>query len=172
MAAWVGKEIGTTVSAGVADFLQDRRQVSAVVVGATLLALGVYGARTGTGVVGRILEARIGTPPAPVQAGAPPFMHLMAACARRRLGKPSLVRDTSRRSPLWPLRHPVQAVRDVYRRWALKPAPLQDMVLDATLEQRLSSIAWTTINARKNRYGPASRGGDGICVGTRADAMW
>ena len=47
----------------------------------------------------------------------------------------------------------LQWTRDLYARWTRPPTPLQDMVLDSSLEQRLSSIAWTTINARKHRCG-------------------
>lgn len=52
------------------------------VAGLTLLALGVYSAKNATSVAGRYVEAR--------------------------LGKPSLVRETSRITALEALRHPVQ----------------------------------------------------------------
>jgi len=40
--------------------LQDKQKVGTTLLGVTLLALGIYGARTTTGVVGRIIESRIG----------------------------------------------------------------------------------------------------------------
>lgn len=52
------------------------------VAGLTLLAVGVYSAKNATAVAGRYIEAR--------------------------LGKPSLVRETSRISVLEALRHPIQ----------------------------------------------------------------
>lgn len=52
------------------------------VAGLTLLAVGVYSAKNATSVAGRYIEAR--------------------------LGKPSLVRETSRISVLEALRHPIQ----------------------------------------------------------------
>ena len=54
------------------------------VAGRTLLALGVYSAKNATSVAGRYIEAR--------------------------LGKPSLVRETSRITVLEALRHPVQVI--------------------------------------------------------------
>ena len=51
-----------------------------------MIAIGVYAARTGTGVAGRFIEAR--------------------------LGKPSLVRETSRLSLLQSFRHPLQVRRE------------------------------------------------------------
>ena len=58
--------------------------------GLTLLALGVYSARMATGVAGRFIEAR--------------------------LGKPSLIRDTSRLSFLQSVRHPIFATRRLFAR--------------------------------------------------------
>lgn len=52
--------------------------------GLTLLAVGVYSAKNATSVAGRYIEAR--------------------------LGKPSLVRETSRITVLEALRHPVQVI--------------------------------------------------------------
>jgi len=62
------------------------------------------------------------------------------------------VRDTSRRPLFWSVRHPIQATRDLVAKWTRVPSPLENMVLEPALENRLSTIAWTTINARKNRY--------------------
>ena len=58
--------------------------------GLTLLAVGVYTARMGTSVAGRFIEAR--------------------------LGKPSLIRETSKLSLLQSLRHPVQALQRLFAR--------------------------------------------------------
>ena len=50
--------------------------------GITLVAVGVYAAKMGTGIAGRFIEAR--------------------------LGKPSLIRDTSRLSFFQGIRHPIK----------------------------------------------------------------
>ncbi|KAG8505498.1 ATPase family AAA domain-containing protein 3 [Galemys pyrenaicus] len=73
---------GTLFGEGFRAFVTDRDRVTATVAGLTLLAVGVYSAKNATAVAGRYLEAR--------------------------LGKPSLVRETSRISVLEALRHPVQ----------------------------------------------------------------
>ena len=60
--------------------------------GLTLVAFGIYTAKMGTGIAGRFIEAR--------------------------LGKPSLIRETSRLSLLQSLRHPiwVSELHQVFRR--------------------------------------------------------
>lgn len=58
--------------------------------GLTLVAFGIYAAKMGTGVAARFIEAR--------------------------LGKPSLIRETSRLSFLQSLRHPIRAVRRIIAR--------------------------------------------------------
>jgi ATPase family AAA domain-containing protein 3A/B len=66
------KLAGSTVGEGMKAFLSDQSKIVAATSTITAIALGVYTARTGTGVAGRYIEAR--------------------------LGKPSLVRETSRRT--------------------------------------------------------------------------
>ena len=61
---------GEQLGSGIKDFLGDTERLTTTVGGICLLALGVYSAKTATGVAGRYVEAR--------------------------LGKPSLVRETSR----------------------------------------------------------------------------
>ncbi len=58
--------------------------------GLTLIAFGVYTAKMGTGVVARFIEAR--------------------------LGKPSLIRETSRLSLFQSIRHPVKATKKLFKR--------------------------------------------------------
>jgi ATPase family AAA domain-containing protein 3A/B len=70
---------------GFQAFLSDWDKVVAAAAGVSLLAGGVYSARMGTGILGRYVEAR--------------------------LGKPSLVRDTSRLTFLDALRHPVMSLK-------------------------------------------------------------
>ena len=58
--------------------------------GLTLVAFGIYAAKMGTGVAARFIEAR--------------------------LGKPSLIRETSRLSFLQSLRHPIKATKRIMAR--------------------------------------------------------
>lgn len=103
----------------------------------TLLALGVYSAKNATGVAGRYIEAR--------------------------LGKPSLVRDTSRITVLEAAKHPVK----VTKRILSKPQDaLEGVVLSPKLEERVRDIAIATRNTKQNKglyrnilmYGPPGTG--------------
>lgn len=99
----------------------------------TLLALGVYTAKNTTHLAARRLEAI--------------------------LGRPSLVRETSRVSPLEFAQHPIRSVQKLFRK---TEEPLKGVVLHAKLEERLRDIAIATKNTRSNRgcyrnvmfYGP------------------
>ena len=70
----------------------------------TVLALGVYTAKRGTAVTARYVEAR--------------------------LGKPTLIRDTSRLTPLEVLRHPIKTVRQLT---ASAVDPMQGVVLSVSV---------------------------------------
>uniref|UniRef100_A0A452T2Q6 ATPase family AAA domain containing 3A n=1 Tax=Ursus maritimus TaxID=29073 RepID=A0A452T2Q6_URSMA len=128
---------GTLFGEGFRAFVTDWDKVTATVAGLTLLAVGVYSAKNATSVAGRYIEAR--------------------------LGKPSLVRETSRITVLEALRHPVQ----VSRRLVSKPQDaLEGVVLSPSLEARVRDIAIATRNTKKNRslyrnilmYGPPGTG--------------
>jgi ATPase family AAA domain-containing protein 3A/B len=73
---------GSLIGQGVSNFITDWDKVSATAAGITLIAVGVYAAKMGTGVAARYVEAR--------------------------LGKPSLIRETSRLSFFQGLRRPVK----------------------------------------------------------------
>ncbi|KAA8493527.1 ATPase family AAA domain-containing protein 3 [Porphyridium purpureum] len=117
----------TTSSVGSAlqTFLGDRQRMTAAVAVLSATALGVYSARSSASVMGRFVEARIGKPP--------------------------LIRETSRPSLSQLLRHPVksagaiQAVRNADASHVMK-----GIVLPAPLEQRLQQIAVATQHAREN----------------------
>uniref|UniRef100_A0A3Q2QA43 ATPase family AAA domain containing 3A n=1 Tax=Fundulus heteroclitus TaxID=8078 RepID=A0A3Q2QA43_FUNHE len=78
------KTAGAVFGEGFRAFVSDWDKVTATVAGLTLLAVGVYSARNATAVAGRYIEAR--------------------------LGKPSLVRETSRFSVGEAIKHPVKVV--------------------------------------------------------------
>lgn len=130
------REAGTLVGAGARDFLSDWQKISTSVGGLTLLALGVYTARTATQVAGRYISSR--------------------------LGKPPLIRETSRASPLT---NPFGTLRTLFT--SSNPAlALDGVVLEENLKSRLNSLSVSTTNAGKNRapyrhallYGPPGTG--------------
>ncbi|XP_069774896.1 ATPase family AAA domain containing 3 isoform X2 [Narcine bancroftii] len=131
------KTAGAVFGEGFRAFVSDWDKVTATVAGLTLLAVGVYSARNATGVAGRYIEAR--------------------------LGKPSLVRDTSRITLVEALKHPVK----VGRRLMSKPQDaLEGVVLNPKLEERVRDIAIATRNTKSNKglyrnilmYGPPGTG--------------
>jgi len=131
------KTASSILGAGISNFLADWDKISSVVAGLSLLAVGVYSAKMGIGVTARYVEAR--------------------------LGKPSLVRDTSRLTLLTGLRHPIQAIK----RLTVNPDnALKGIVLEPNLNKRLQEIAISTANTSRNRglyrnlllYGPPGTG--------------
>ncbi|KAF7693522.1 hypothetical protein HF521_008838 [Silurus meridionalis] len=128
---------GAVFGEGFRAFISDWDKVTATVAGLTLLAVGVYSARSATAVAGRYIEAR--------------------------LGKPSLVRETSRITVTEAIKHPVKMTR----RMMSKPQDaLKGVVLSPSLEERVRDIAIATRNTRQNRglyrnilmYGPPGTG--------------
>ncbi|XP_031423970.1 ATPase family AAA domain containing 3 [Clupea harengus] len=128
---------GAVFGEGFRAFVSDWDKVTATVAGLSLLAVGVYSARNATGVAGRFIEAR--------------------------LGKPSLVRETSRITVTEAIKHPIK----VTRRLTSKPQDaLEGVVLSPVLEERVRDIAIATRNTRQNRglyrnilmYGPPGTG--------------
>ncbi|KJH50907.1 ATPase, AAA family [Dictyocaulus viviparus] len=136
---------GILLGAGLQDFLSDKKKMSAAVsiivysiddsdllnsivmlsiqVGSlTALAIGWYIAKRGTGVVARYAEAR--------------------------LGKPSLVRETSRITPLETIKHPIKTAKMLFRP---RVDPLEGVVLSPNAERQLRDIAITTANTRRNK---------------------
>ncbi|XP_022090065.1 ATPase family AAA domain-containing protein 3-like [Acanthaster planci] len=131
------KTAGSIIGDGLKSFISDWDKVSATAAGLTLIALGVYSAKMGTGVAARYIEAR--------------------------LGKPSLVRETSRLTPLEVLRHPITTTKRLIN----KPLDaLKGVVLKPSLEERLREIAIATRNTKYNKglyrnilmYGPPGTG--------------
>uniref|UniRef100_A0AAR2K1J3 AAA+ ATPase domain-containing protein n=1 Tax=Pygocentrus nattereri TaxID=42514 RepID=A0AAR2K1J3_PYGNA len=128
---------GAVFGEGFKAFISDWDKVTATVAGLTLLAVGVYSARNATGVAARYIEAR--------------------------LGKPSLVRETSRITVTEAIKHPIKMTR----RLMSKPQDaLEGVVLSPSLEERVRDIAIATRNTRQNRglyrnilmYGPPGTG--------------
>ena len=131
----IGKVLGTELKA----FVTDWEKVSGTALSITLMALGIYCAKNGIGIVRQKIESRI--------------------------NKPSLVRDTSRFNMIDGLRYPLQTIKRYLK--SRKPADaLKGVILEPSLEERLRDIAIATKNTRKNRglyrnilfYGPPGTG--------------
>lgn len=116
------KTAGSVLGTGLNAFLQDWDKVAAAAAGISLLALGVYTAKGTTGVVARYIESRI--------------------------GKPSLVRETSRINVVDTIRHPIKTLKRIKS----KPEDaLSGVVLEPQLEERLRDIAIATKNTKQNK---------------------
>ena len=85
--------------------------------------MGVYTAKAGTTVVGNYIGAR--------------------------LGKPSLVRDTSKRTLLDFVKHPFKTTKEVLFKNKVGDA-LDGVILDKTLESRLKTVSTSTQNTKVN----------------------
>lgn len=128
---------GAVFGEGFHAFVSDWDKLTATVAGFTLLAVGVYSARNATGVIGRYIEAR--------------------------LGKPSLVRETSRITVGEAIKHPVKTTKRLRSR---PQDALEGVVLSPSLEERVRDIAIATRNTRQNKglyrnilmYGPPGTG--------------
>lgn len=114
----------SSIGAGLSSFVSDRDKVTTAVGGITAAAAGIYFARATAGVVGGYVAAR--------------------------LGKPSLVRETSRLTALSALRQPIATVRKLYERFSTHDAEraLDGVVLATATKTRLQRIARATKNAR------------------------
>ncbi|KGL82018.1 ATPase family AAA domain-containing protein 3-A, partial [Tinamus guttatus] len=131
------KTAGMLFGEGFRAFVTDWDKVTATVAGLTLLAVGVYSAKNATAVAGRYIEAR--------------------------LGKPSLVRETSRITVLEALKHPIMVGK---RLTSKAQDALEGVVLSPKLEARVRDIAIATRNTKKNKslyrnilmYGPPGTG--------------
>jgi len=131
------KTAGNVLGNGFQTLVDDPNKVLMTAGGITLFALGIYSAKTSTSLLGKYLEAR--------------------------LGKPSLVRDTSRFTVLDTIKHPIKTVKRIRSK---AEDSLQGVVLQPTLEERLREIAVSTRNTKSNNglfrnllmYGPPGTG--------------
>merc|ERR1719447_705411 len=113
---------GSVVGAGLQAFLSDWDKVVAGAMGASLLAVGYFTAKRATAVGAGYVQAR--------------------------LGKPSLVRDTSR-TPLFEVaKHPVKTIK---KKMEKPQEALSGIVLAPELESRLRDVALATKNTKLNK---------------------
>ncbi|GAB1862066.1 ATPase family AAA domain-containing protein 3 [Camponotus japonicus] len=116
------KTAGSVLGSGAKTLLEDWDKILAAAGGLSLVAFGIYTAKGSTSVASRYIESR--------------------------LGKPSLVRETSRFTFLDTIQHPVQAVKKLKRK---QTDALSGVILAPKLEERLRDIAIATKNTKYNR---------------------
>ena len=120
------KLFGTTAGAGLKDLLTDKEKLINVAATISIVALGVYTAKTGTGILGRFIEAR--------------------------LGKPTLVRETSKKNILQMAKSPFSTFKLAFGNTNGEEAlAMKDIVLESKLDERLRRVAVSTANTKKNR---------------------
>ncbi|XP_045541920.1 ATPase family AAA domain-containing protein 3A homolog [Papilio machaon] len=134
------KTAGSVIGTGLNALVTDWDKTLAAAGGLSLLALGVYTAKGATSVTARFIEARI--------------------------GKPSLINETSRFSLLEAIKHPILTMSKAVNRFRKPTDALAGVVLEPNLERRLRDIAIATKNTRLNKgyyrnllmYGPPGTG--------------
>lgn len=130
---------GSVLGEGFKSFISDWDRVTSTAAGLTLIAAGVYSAKHGISLVGRSIESRI--------------------------GKPSLVRDTSRINAIDAIKHPISTGQRIYASQKPEDA-LKGVILRPSLEERLRDVAIATRNTKRNNgfyrnilfYGPPGTG--------------
>lgn len=111
------KQAGETIGNGVTDFVSDPYRVAGAAATLGALAFGIYGARAGANVAGQYIASRVGKPP--------------------------LVRDTSRRNFLT---SPVKSLKHMFT----KPHgdSLDGIILNEGVKKRMQTITVATANTR------------------------
>ena len=132
---------GETVGRGLQTFFTDKDMMRNAVGSVTALVFSFYVAKVSTGVAGRFIEAR--------------------------LGKPSLVRETTRQNFTQLVKSPIQSTKNIFglNKVDAKGA-LANIVLEPSLADRLKRVALSTSNTKRNRapyrhillYGPPGTG--------------
>ena len=119
------QDAGKLIGEGLQSYLDDTTKLRNTALTLTGIAVGVYTARTSIGIAGRVIEAR--------------------------LGKPSLVRETSRFSFGQLARDPVQTTKRVFGVGGQEKDALKGIVLKPELDSQLTKIAVSTANTKKNK---------------------
>ena len=115
---------GKLVGDGLSSYLNDSTQLRNTALTITGIAVGVYTARTSIGIAGRFVESR--------------------------LGKPSLVRETSRWTTTQLLRNPWASLQRLVAGTKEQDA-LKGIVLEDGLETQLRQIAVSTAHTKQNK---------------------
>jgi ATPase family AAA domain-containing protein 3A/B len=116
---------GKMLGEGLASYINDKDKLKNTVFTITGIAVGIYTARMSIGITGRFIEAR--------------------------LGKPSLVRETSRATVSQFLSEPLITSKRLLGIGIKEQDALKGIVLESNLEEQLRRIAISTANTKKNR---------------------
>lgn len=116
---------GKILGDGLASYLNDTEKLRNTALTITGIAIGVYAAKTSIGISGRFVEAR--------------------------LGKPTLVRETSRMSVPQFLRSPVSSSKRIFGVGVHEQDAMKGIVLEQGLDTQLRKIAVSTAHTKKNR---------------------
>ena len=106
-----------TIGDGISNYFSDHEKMAKTVGTLTAIAIGIYTAKVGTGIAGRFIESR--------------------------LGKPVLVRETSKRTILDAFREPTVTMKRIASSIMKKTDTnaLRGVVLEEGLAERLRSVA-------------------------------
>lgn len=116
---------GKMLGDGIWSYLDDTEKLRNTALVVTAAAAGIYTARTSISIAGRFIEAR--------------------------LGKPSLVRETSRTTASQIVRQPLSSIQRTLGLGIQSQDALKGIVLQDNLDSQLRQIAVSTTNTKKNR---------------------
>lgn len=116
---------GKMIGDGLSSYLDDTEKLRNTAFTVTAVAAGIYTAKTGISIMGRFVEAR--------------------------LGKPSLVRETSRITIPQFLKHPISSTQRLTGIGMKEQDALKGIVLEESLDTQLRKIAVSTAHTKKNR---------------------
>lgn len=116
---------GKMLGEGLSSYLTDGEKLRNTAFMVSLAAVGIYSAKTAAGIGGRFIEAR--------------------------LGKPSLVRETSRISASQLLTSPISSTQRLTGIGMQSQDALKGIVLEESLDSQLRKIAVSTAHTKKNK---------------------
>lgn len=116
---------GKMLGEGLSSYLDDKEKLRNTAFLLTGVAAGIYATKTGAGVAGRFIEAR--------------------------LGKPSLVRETSRLSATALVKQPITSSKRILGIGSSPQESMKGIVLEEGLDSQLRKVAVSTAHTKKNR---------------------
>lgn len=116
---------GKMLGEGLSSYLTDGEKLRNTAFMVSLAAVGIYSAKTGAGIGGRFIEAR--------------------------LGKPTLVRETSRVTVSQMLKHPISSAQRLTGLGVQSQDALKGIVLEDSLDSQLRKISVSTAHTKKNK---------------------
>ena len=133
------EKASTVIGQGFRGFITDWDKVKSTALGLTLFAAGIYGAKHSVSITARAIEARV--------------------------GRPKLLKETSRLNFIDLLSHPIKSLQRI--RAARRPQDaLKDVIFKPAIEEELRDVAIATRNTKMNQsfyrnfmfYGPPGTG--------------